>query len=217
MSTTPAVIAYVVASLGCSVLTGTFMAAHLPPVMQQPAIQGTLDRVGSAFAARVVDVLSEAQPEPWDTESICGRCECSCAADIEVAITSCRSEVRTRDTELAEAKRGEWFWQCSTYSAIAVTTCYYMWMAYVSRGRRSTRAEQARISTELSALSAISPPRARVSPRRLSGQSIVDLRRLEDRWARHGELLDAGEAENSGSDSDTGAHFDPLPWPEDVA
>ena len=214
MSTTPAVVAYVVASLGCSVLTGTFMAAHLPPVLQQPAVQGTLDRVGTAFAARAVDAFSEAQPEPSYSDARCGPQSWSCDASISEATAVCRAEVRTRDSELAEARRAAYFWQTSTYIGIVIGTGSYIWLAMAARGRRMLHAEQVRISNELSDIaSAISPARARISPRRLSGGSVVDLRRLE----RYGELADAGEDEDSGSDSDPGPRFDPLPWPEDVA
>ena len=137
MSTTPAGVAYVVASLGCSILTGTFMAAHLPPVLQQPAVQGTLDRVGSAFAARTDDVFSsDAQPEPSLSDARCGQQTWSCDASIVEVTAGCRAEVRSRDSELADARRAAYFWQTSTYLGVAIGTRAYIWLSIVARGCR---------------------------------------------------------------------------------
>lgn len=250
MSSAPAVAAYVVASLACSAITGSYFAgvANIGNVVQQPAVRAALDRASVALAERAVDSawhgvdrdrereFYAAQPEPAMPESSCepeeieAECKCElavqaanieCSASADLALLAASSvhqeTVERLERALSLAHYEVWQWQAGTIAAIFVGLANWVWGVLSSRKLRAQRAEQARISEQLSDLaSAISPVRSVSGGRRLSGASVVrvDLRRLASSSRRHG---DSSEGEDSGSDSGSDANFDPLPWPEDVA
>ena len=246
MSSAPAVAAYVVASLACSAITGSYFAgvANIGNVVQQPAVRAALDRASVALAERAVDSavghrereFYAAQPEPAMPESSCepeeieAECKCElavqaanieCSASADLALLAASSvhqeTVERLERALSLAHYEVWQWQAGTLAAIFVGLANWVWGVLSSRKLRAQRAEQARISEQLSDLaSAISPVRSVSGGRRLSGASVVrvDLRRLASSSRRHG---DSSEGEDSGSDSGSDANFDPLPWPEDVA
>ena len=156
MSSAPSVAAYVIASLACSAITGTFMAGHLPPVVKQPAVQATLDRVGSALASRAVNAAMP-QPDLIHSESSRGAAACDCRGDVDMAVVAVVEPYRLL---LDRAQNEVLQWQCGTFVSIVVGVASWVWGVCSARKLQAKRAEQTRISMELSDLSsAISPAR----------------------------------------------------------
>jgi hypothetical protein len=148
---------------------------------------------------------------------------CDCAAEISAAHTDIVVVHRGRVVELEQqaenSRREVWQWQMGTFFSVCVGAANWIWGFCSSRKLRAKRAEQLRISHELSDVAtAISPARERGLSRRVSEPTVPHvavryLRRVSV-GSSHGQRL---APEDSGSDSGSDTNCDPIAWPEDVA